>query len=137
MLVARDSPDNKCLGPKGARLVPAFPPDSFPGRLRKGDHFFVSLPSRSPNLYGWVAYFDDEIAAEELMESDRLSIRARHGDEAELDFPPLDWYVKYLKAVAAHDPGTPIACHWRDVRSPGTRRRELAVHKVVFYDPGA
>ena len=134
VLVARLSPQNGCFGPPGDRMVPGNEADEAGVlRLHAGDHFFVSLTERRANAYGYVARLDDPLSPEALQDLDRESLRKLLGHNAEFTVPPIDWYVNYLKSVASAGPGAVMACHWREVRGPGKRRRELSTHKVVLY----
>lgn len=134
ILVGRESPQNNCKGPDGERLVPATTVDASSARLRKDAHFFVSLVGRHTNAYGWVASLAQPMTPEELLAADRASLRGKLGDDAEIEMPPLEWYVSYLRSVGKRKADEPMACHWRDVRGPGVNRRELSVHKVIFHD---
>lgn len=126
LLLARESPSNKCLGPDGSWLVPAGPGDRADVRLGEDEHFFVSLPSRQTNIFGWVGAVPG-MTIDDLMSADKL---AWGNDRVEL--PSRDIYLSYLSAVAKQEPGTPMACHWLESRLPGRHRRVLRVHKVIF-----
>lgn len=100
--------------------------------MASDQHYFVALQGRRANLFGWVTSVNGPISAEEIRESDRASLRARLGDDAEIDLPPLEWYARYLEAVARYPDGTPMACDFREVRLPGAQKRYLNVHRVFF-----
>ena len=110
ILVGRESPQNNCKGPDGERLVPATTVDASSARLRKDAHFFVSLVGRHTNAYGWVASLAQPMTPEELLAADRASLRGKLGDDAEIEMPPLEWYVSYLRSVGKRKADEPMAC---------------------------
>jgi hypothetical protein len=133
ILTARESPRNKCSGPEGHRLVPALRGDSAPFRAKTDEHFFVSIPGRLGNRFGWVTLLPEPITADELRVMD-LESRGPRPDSGEPAAPPLEWYLAYLEAVEKQPVGTPMASHWVQVNLPGAQSRKLRIHKVFFYE---
>jgi hypothetical protein len=134
ILTARESSKNKCFGPEGHHLVPALREDSAPFRVKTDDHFFVSVPRRLGNHFGWVTLLPEPITADELRAMD-LESRGPRPESAEHVAPPLEWYLAYLEAVEKQPVGTPMASHWVQVNLPGAQSRKLRIHKVFFYEP--
>lgn len=124
VLISRHSPKNLCFAKEGEILVPAGPKDKMRGRLPKDDHFFVGLETGLPSRYGWVKELDSPITAEELA---RLKDGAQVKQETVRDCRLL------LESVARYPEGTPMACHFIEVKLPGEGRRKLKIHKVIFY----
>lgn len=130
ILIARESPQNKCAGPTGDWLVPALPKDV--GRST-GTLGFVGLVHRRHNRYGWVDEIPKPVTALELRGEDRRSLRTLYGDIADAVLPEVTWYESYLDDIASNKIGTPMTAGWRDVRGPGVSRRELHFHRVIFF----
>lgn len=134
ILVARNSPQNKCLGPEDAYLVPASPNDRAAFALRNGEHFFSSLTGRISNMFGWVESIANPITAEDLLAMNTASILRMEGDDASNELPDIEWYIRYLRSVSRQENGTPMGCSWVVTNLPGARMRKLNVHKVLFYN---
>lgn len=132
ILGARESPQNGCVGPNGEWLVPATSYD-YLDRAPGDKHVLVTLRGRHRNRFGWVIETTEPLTANSLREADGRALRAYLGDDAMVDLPDETWYQNYLNAVAKYEPGTPMTCHWRVVRGPGVKRRELYTHLVKFY----
>lgn len=89
ILVARRSPKNRCAGPEGEWLVPATNRDKARVKTLPGQHYFVSLRERSPNLLGWVAELDEPITAEALQALDRRQLEKAVDSTVPLEIPEV------------------------------------------------
>lgn len=134
ILVARLSPQNRCLGPEGAWLVPALPGEEARLRLRGDNHVFVSLPDRASNVFGWVAEPPEKLTAEGLRATDSAASRQSAAGSSPVD-APVEWYAAYLDAIERHPAGTPLYCHWMEVKLPRAQSRRLRFSRVIFYEP--
>ena len=125
VIVAKHSPDNLCFAQEGEILVPAGPKDKMRGKLPQDAHFFIGVETGLPSRYGWVKELDYALTAAELA---RLRAGGKISQET------IDFCEILLASVTKYAAGTPIACHFLDINLPGEeRRRELRVHKVIFY----
>jgi hypothetical protein len=122
VLVARNSPQNKCFAEDGEWLMIGREGQKMKGGLPQDHHFFVGLSSGQPSRYGWVFQLEHEISPEELA--------------AKITSPPSEELVgsclTILKAAAKYEVGTPMACTYSTI-GVMTKQRVLRVHKVLFY----
>ena len=122
VLVARQSPQNKCFAEDGEWLIIGQKGQTMKGGLPQDYHFFVGLRSGQPSRYGWVFQLEHEISPEELA--------------AKFSNQPSDELVgsclAILKAAVKYEVGTPMACTYSTI-GVMTKQRVLRVHKVIFY----
>jgi hypothetical protein len=125
VIVAKHSPDNLCFAQEGEILVPAGPKDKMRGKLPQDAHFFIGVETGLPSRYGWVKELDYAITANEL-----AHLRTRD----EVTQKTINYCEILLTSVAKYATDTAMACHFLDINLPGEKhRRELRVHKVIFY----
>jgi hypothetical protein len=123
-LIARHNPKNLCFAQRGELLVPAGPGDVMKGQLPEDHHFFVGVQTGRPSRYGWVKELDVSISAEGL---------ARLRSKDVVDEETIHRCEILLQSAAKLPEGTPMACHFQEIRLPGVRERKLRIHKVFFY----
>ena len=124
VLIAKHSPKNLCFASEGEILIPARPGDEMRGGLPKDDHFFVGTETGLPSRYGWVEEVDNPITAEGLA-------RLKEGDAIRPE--TVNACEILLKSAARYPKGTPMACHFLEIKLPGEESRKLKVHKVIFH----
>lgn len=126
ILIAKHVPKNLCFAQEGEILVPASSMEKMPGRKLPNDHhFFVGVQTALSSRYGWVKELEEFITAEGLAQ-------LKDGDETKDETIQLCELL--LKSVTNLQGGTPVACHFAEVGlPPRPRRKELKIHKVIFY----
>ena len=122
ILLAKNSPKNKCFAEDGEILIVAQKEHKMKGNLPKDHHFFIGVKSGMPSRYGWVSEIDYSI--------DELELAKKHTEN------PTESLVESCKellcAISKHQEGTPMACTM-SVVGILEKKQLLRIHKVLFH----
>ena len=122
ILLAKNSPKNKCYAENGEWLIPAQSEHRMEGKLPQDHHFFIGLNSHRPSRYGWVATVDIGLTPEELARKYQTDPTKELIESCEL----------FLNAVKTQKDDTPMACTFSTI-GVIEKRRVMKVHRVFFY----
>ena len=122
ILVAKNSPKNKCYAEEGEWLIIAQEEHHMKGGLPKEHHFFIGANSQKPSRYGWVSSIEFEINAEEYGK--------KYNENPSKDL--IASCLLLLKSIKNQKEDTPMACTFSTIGIL-EKKKELKVHKVFFY----
>jgi hypothetical protein len=123
IIVGKKNAKNLCLANDNEWLVIAPLNEKRPFNLSESEHYFLGVDTKKPSRYRWVKSLDISISVLDLAR--RFSIE------------PTEELIlhceKLLKRADKEMDGTPMACSYSEYGIL-SRKRELEVHRVIFYD---
>ncbi|MEW6608851.1 MAG: hypothetical protein AB1414_15635 [bacterium] len=135
ILVAKNSPENKCFANDGEILVVATDKDKMKGKLPKEHHFFVGIETRTPSRYGWVKEIKEGITALEIAKKNYYGLNKIEIKEADISKEDIEEFEKILSIVAKEKEGTPMAAtYWERGIFKNEKKLVLKVHKIKFFE---